>query len=507
MAPGPKAASAVSRRGPESPVRHAEPVPHAEEGCLAVAIRLPVRIVVLVLVVPVRMAWDLLTAGGRLLRDRLLRPLGRGLSWLGHTLIVRPLAALGRGLAWLGRVLVLLPLQALGRALAWSGRTLVVAPLSWLLRTLIVAPLCWLSARVLIPLGRGLARCGRGLLTALAAAAAGIGTGIGRLARALFVLPWVALWRYALVPFGHALARLGHLLCVVPLRWLYRSLLTPFGHALIHTLRSLGRAGAWLLRTLLVLPLAWLYAQVLTPLGRGLRWCGRALVTGAGWLLKAVLVRPWSGLWRYVVLPVAGALGAAAGWLWDTVLTPLGRGLGSAAGAVVRGLGLLLRWILVVPFLALWRWVLAPVARFCVVVLLEIGDALGHAWRVAGRISRAVGRLLGRLLRLLFVEPVRWAYRAVLTPAGHFVRDAVWRPAVRTVRQARAGVREALTAARQSARQARAEVRRLLFGAPRTPAVEPAAGAPAEPGLAMPLPGADSAVRDPAPEPVRFDKA
>src|SRR3954463_8385146 len=38
------------------------------EGCLAVAIRIPVRIVVLVLVVPVRMVWDALVVVGRVLR-------------------------------------------------------------------------------------------------------------------------------------------------------------------------------------------------------------------------------------------------------------------------------------------------------------------------------------------------------------------------------------------------------------------------------------------------------
>ncbi|MPY44017.1 hypothetical protein FNH04_30190, partial [Streptomyces phyllanthi] len=54
------------------------------EGCLVVAIRLPVRIVVLVLVVPVRMAWDALVVGGRFLRDAALRPLGRALLWVGR---------------------------------------------------------------------------------------------------------------------------------------------------------------------------------------------------------------------------------------------------------------------------------------------------------------------------------------------------------------------------------------------------------------------------------------
>jgi hypothetical protein len=54
----------------------------APEGCLAVAIRIPVRIVVLVLVLPVRMVWDALVVGGRFLKDTLFRPLGRAFMWV-----------------------------------------------------------------------------------------------------------------------------------------------------------------------------------------------------------------------------------------------------------------------------------------------------------------------------------------------------------------------------------------------------------------------------------------
>src|SRR4051794_26107355 len=77
------------------------------EGCLVTAIRLPVRIVTLVVVVPVRMVWDVLTACGNALRRTVLRPLGRALEWLWHTLVVVPALAVGKALAWLGRTLVL----------------------------------------------------------------------------------------------------------------------------------------------------------------------------------------------------------------------------------------------------------------------------------------------------------------------------------------------------------------------------------------------------------------
>ncbi|MGA4949734.1 hypothetical protein ACPCTJ_15695, partial [Streptomyces lydicamycinicus] len=111
------------------------------EGCLTTAVRLPIRIVVLVLVVPVRLVWDALAALGRAVHRTALRPLGRGLAWLWHTLVVIPVA--------------------------WTWRTLVVAPLGWFRRS------------VLTPVGRGIAWLVRGL-----------GVGLLWLGKALFVWPW-----------------------------------------------------------------------------------------------------------------------------------------------------------------------------------------------------------------------------------------------------------------------------------------------------------------------------
>ena len=285
-----------------------QPARQAPEGCLVVAIRLPVRIVVLVLVLPLRMAWDALAVAARFLNDTVLRPVGRALLWT---------------------------------------------------------------------------------------------------ARALFVWPFVALWRHVLVPAGRALARLGHVLVAVPLAWLHRHVLTPLGHAL-----------AWLARYLVVVPALWLYASLLTPVGHAIAWCLKGLLRGAGLILTGV------GIGLYWVLRV----------------------------------------LLVLPALALWRWVLAPVGGFLAVVGREVGQALGHAWRVAGRISLAVGRALGTFLRWIFVEPVRWFHRTVLTPVGHVVRDTVLRPAAEAARGVGRALRPALAAARESVRQARADVRRMLFG-------------------------------------------
>ncbi|MFG2814936.1 hypothetical protein [Streptomyces sp. NPDC048410] len=276
------------------------PAPQPPEGCLVVAVRLPVRIVVLVLVVPVRLVWDALVAAGRYLHATLLRPLGRALLWVG---------------------------------------------------------------------------------------------------RALFVWPFVVLWRWVLVPVGTALRWLGRVLVVVPLGWAYVHLLAPLGRAVYaYLLAPLGRGLAWLVRYLLVVPARWLYLRVLMP---ALYWT--------------------------------------------------------------------LRILLVLPALALWRWFLAPVGRVLAVVAREVADALGHAWRIAGRVSLAVGRALGTLFRWIFVEPMRWVYRTILTPVGHAVRDAVLRPAARVAREVGRVTRLTLAAARDTLRETRRDLRRALFGDPRQP--------------------------------------
>ncbi|MEU6918188.1 hypothetical protein [Streptomyces olindensis] len=335
--------------------------PEVPEGCLAVAIRVPVRIVVLVLVVPVRMVWDALVVAGRFLNDALFRPLGRALLWLGRAVFVWPFVGLWR--------YVVVPV---GKALGWLGYVLVVVPAVWL-------------------------------------------------------------YRYVLTPVGHAIAWVGRGTGAA-LGWVYSYALTPVGHAVMWVLRGLGAvlaalgtgvytAVAWLARYLVVVPAVWLYTWVLAPVGRALVWCGEGLM-----------------------------------WLVSTVVT----GIGTALYWIARIL-------LVLPALALWRWVLTPVGRVLAVVGREVLDALGHAWRIAGHISLAVGRFLGTLFRWIFVEPVRWVYRSVLTPVGHVVRDTVLRPAAEAARSVGRATRQALATARETVRQARADFRRMLFGGPGQP--------------------------------------
>lgn len=331
---------------PQQPPARQTPARQTPEGCLVVAIRLPLRVVALVFVLPLRMAWDALAVGGRLLHGTVLRPAGRASLWI---------------------------------------------------------------------------------------------------ARALVVWPSVGLWRYVVVPLGRTLARLGHVLVAVPLGFLHRYVLTPLGHAL-----------------------ARLHARVLTPVGHALWWAlsgagaglavlGAGLFAGVAWLLRYLVAVP-------------------AGWLYVSVLTPVGRvvawcavGLLRGGCLVVTGVGVclyrVLRVLLVPPALALWRWALVPAGRLLAVAGREAGQALGHAWRVAGRVSLAVGRAVAALFRWIFVEPVRRFHRNVLAPVGHALRDTVLRPAAEAARGAGRAARSASAAARDSVRQARADFRRVLFGA------------------------------------------
>ncbi|MFJ5037452.1 phage tail tape measure protein [Streptomyces parvulus] len=360
----------------EPPPRRSDP-----EGCLAAAIRVPVRIVVLVLVVPVRMAWDLLVVTGRLLRDTVLRPLGRALAWLG---------------------------------------------------------------------------------------------------RVLFVWPLVAVWRYAVVPLGKGLAVLGHVLLVVPAVWFHTWVLTPAGRAIVWCAAGVG-AGlvavgrglyavlALLGRYLVVVPAVWFHTWVLTPAGRAIVWCAAGV--GAG------LVAVGRGLYAALALLGRYLVVVPAVWFHTWVLVPLGhalvwcgKGVARGLGLAVTGIGAVLYWtvriLLVLPALALWRWVLTPVGRVLAVFGREVLDALGHGWRIAGHVSRAFGRFLGTLWRWAVAEPARWAYRTVLTPVGHALRDSVLRPVAEAGRAAGRIGRQAFAAARLSVRETRADLRRALFDPP-----------------------------------------
>ncbi|WP_405819960.1 hypothetical protein OG705_10915 [Streptomyces sp. NBC_00838] len=321
--------------------RPAPPAPERYEpgdGCLTTAIRIPVRIVVLVLVVPVRMVWDLLAAGARALHRSVFRPLGRGIgvlcSWVYETLLAPLGRVLGVVLGWLFRALFVWPWVALWRY--------VLVPVVYYG---LVVPVVWLYASVLTPIGHGVAHvCSWVYETLLTPTGHVLGVVLGWAFRALFVWPWVALWRYVLVP-------LVHYGLVVPVVWLYRYVLTPIGHGTLWSLTWLGRGIAltavgirtalvWLVVTLLITPLGWFFRAVLTPVGReiaaafGVAWriagqISRAVGRALKWLARILIGQPVSWFYRSVCTPVGHVLR-------DSVWAPA-RKAAAETGRAVRG--------------------------------------------------------------------------------------------------------------------------------------------------------------------------
>lgn len=243
--------------GPAPAAEGAEP---AFEGCLVRVVRMPVRIVTLVLVLPVRMVWDALTVCGRALRRTLWVPFAR----------------------------------VTGRAAAWLWHT-VLAPVLF----------------------------------------------------ALFVWPWLALWRYLLVPVGSALGWLGRTLVVVPLGLLYGCVLTPLGHGLVAVASAVGAGLGWLWRWLVVAPCLFVHRWLLRPAGRG-------------------------------VAVVAGEVADAVGHAW--------RVAGHVSRAVFRFFGRVLRFLFADPAVWLWRHVVMPVHQGLRDLVYR---PVAHAVREAGRSVRA----------------------------------------------------------------------------------------------------------------------
>ncbi|MFB8030151.1 MULTISPECIES: hypothetical protein [unclassified Streptomyces] len=297
------------------PDKHRTPAPYeGGEGCLTTLIRIPVRIVVLVLVLPVRMLWDLLVAGGRFLDRVLLRPLGRALRRV-HDQVLTPV---GKVLAWLAVAVLVRPWVGLWRY--------VVVPV---VRYGVVVPLVWLCRAVLTPAGHALRWVYAELLVPAVTA----------LVTLLLVWPAVGVWRHLLRPLGIAGAWLVTTLLVLPVAWVYRSVLTPLGHGIVRTLGMLGRGlaflgrgvwtgAAWLATTLLLLPVAWVYRRVLAPVGREI-----VTAVGVAWRIAGFLSRAagralaWLA-WHLVGAPVA--------WAYRTVCTPVGNFLRDVAWAPVK---------------------------------------------------------------------------------------------------------------------------------------------------------------------------
>ncbi|MEU8669222.1 hypothetical protein AB0C71_20265 [Streptomyces anulatus] len=284
------------------------------EGVLTTLIRIPVRIVVVVLVLPARMVWDALTALWHAADRVLLRPLGRALARLLDTLVLTPLTwlytwvltPLGKAASWLAVALFLWPWIGLWRY--------VVVPVA---RYGITAPAVWLYGAVLTPLGHGLRWIGTALL---APAARGLGTGLTWLLTTLLVLPVAGLWRHVIVPA----VRYG---LIIPVVWLYGAVLTPLGlctawvlgqawRGIAATGRGLGTALAWLVMTLLVAPVSWTYRRILAPIGREVAAAFEVAWRITGYVSRAVgRALAWFA-WHLIGAPVS--------WAYRTVCTPVG---------------------------------------------------------------------------------------------------------------------------------------------------------------------------------------
>jgi hypothetical protein len=298
----------------------------------------PARVVALVVVLPLRLCYDLLRLVGRGVAA-FFGAIGTGIAWLFDVLVVRPLrwlaivvvlgalrllgrgtgrlarrlyrwlllpvgrflAMIGRGLALVLDFVLLRPLRAIGRGLAWLGSGIATV-FGWLIGVLVVLPAVLVWRYILRPPLLGLAwlllTLGRGIWWVARGIGVGIGVGIAWVARGIgffFVSVWGVLasgwrafasavvWAWRLLARG--LAWLGHVLFVLPARYLlvlparalYRYVLAPIGHGVAGTWRLAARFLRWLWRTFVTGPL---------------RWAGRVLIVAPSRWVRTSVLRP-----------------------------------------------------------------------------------------------------------------------------------------------------------------------------------------------------------------------
>ncbi|MCG5448575.1 hypothetical protein [Micromonospora hortensis] len=231
--PGPpndhRAAPARARSAADSTVSGtARPAAVAPPLVAAVA-----RGVALVVVLPVRLLWELIVAAGRLLHRYLFRPTGRFLRrWL-----LAPLACVLQRLVWL--------------PLVWCVRHLLWLPLLWVARTVIWPVLVWLTRHGLRPalvvLGRVLIWLAKYLVLWPLYWVGTVLTPVGRLVAAAVVGAWRTagrvlrlLHRLLLRPLGRGLRWLWRATVTPAARWARRSVLDPARLAVREVLEGLG---------------------------------------------------------------------------------------------------------------------------------------------------------------------------------------------------------------------------------------------------------------------------
>ncbi|GAA2620347.1 hypothetical protein GCM10010411_65230 [Actinomadura fulvescens] len=321
---------------------------------------IPARLVALVVVLPVRLVYDLLVVTGRGLKAG-SKGLSRALAWPFRQLYTWLLRPLGLGIAAAA--------QAIGTGLAWLLNVTIVSPLGWLLNVVVLGflRLCgrgsgrlarWFHRTLLAPTGRFLAYVGRGLLWLL---------------NILIVVP--------LAFVGGGLA------------WL----LIGTGRVLAYAARGVATGLAWLFAVLIVLPLALLWQYVLRPPLLGLTWLCRLIGSGLAYAGRGIGTAFLAG-WRVTA--------SAFSWAWRM------------AGRILRWLG---RVLFVIPALAIWAYVLRPVLHGSGRLLRWLWTSPARWARDA--VLRPAGNLIRETWRITVREPAHWMNASIVAPVRQTGRD------------------------------------------------------------------------------------
>ncbi|MFI1018862.1 hypothetical protein [Streptomyces sp. NPDC020965] len=202
--------------------RRAEP----DESRLYAVIHWPARIIAVIVVVPLRLLWELLKLIGEGIRilcwTWFLRPILKGLKILLWDWFLRPV------LTFVARYL----LVPIGNAIAWVVKRLLRPPFVFLMRYLLIKPGALLYRYVLAPVGRYvLAPVAFALIGALWFAG-GVSTTVLNF---LIVRPLSWLWHAVLLPIWNRL--------LAPIGRAIRAVLRPIGNATREVLRALRIGG------------------------------------------------------------------------------------------------------------------------------------------------------------------------------------------------------------------------------------------------------------------------
>ncbi|MGI5221368.1 hypothetical protein [Nocardia sp. CA-290969] len=244
------------------------------------------------------------------------------------------------------------------------------------------------------------------------------------------------------VSIGEWVARAFAVVLLVPVRLAWEAL-KLCGRAIVaagvfvleRVLVPVGRfVRHWLLRPLwfVLKDVLWewllqqvLWGMVLTPLGAFvLNWVLRPLRHAVEeWLWRRAVWPALVLLWRYVLRPVLYAFVVAAEWVWRWMLRP-----------VLYAFVLLWRWCVVWPLRMLERWVLRP----CGILLAAV---FSYAWRAATAVVRVlvvvpgvfvyryairpVLRALAAVWDVLVVRPLGWVHRRIVVPMNRAVADVL----------------------------------------------------------------------------------